>query len=250
MADRRWWHQRAWADSGTVAHGLGHYADMSSVQRTKAWLGTARYLARHPQEARRVPRWFPQRSLSPIAIRVPWWPYDAVTWMAGHLPAGARVFEYGGGGSTLWLEDHGASVTCAEHHEAWYQQLGLAVQPSTRLMYRASAPTGTIGSEVEPGFLDSYVDAICDEPDASLDLVIVDGRARVECVRRAMPKIKPGGLLLLDDTGRPRYGPAIALLAGWERHVFEGLKPGDVFPGQTSVWRRPGGPVAHPGVLA
>jgi len=40
------------------------------------------------------------------------------------------------------------------------------------------------------------------------------------------------------------------MLAGWERHVFEGLKPGDVFPGQTSVWRRPGGPPADPGVLA
>ena len=60
---------------------------MSSLQRTKAWLGTARYLARHPQEARRVPRWFPQRSLSPMAIRVPWWPYDAITWLAGHRPS-------------------------------------------------------------------------------------------------------------------------------------------------------------------
>ena len=47
--------------------------------------------------------------------------------------------------------------------------------------------------------------AICDEPDASLDLVVVDGRARVECARRAMPKVKPGGLLLLDDTSRERY---------------------------------------------
>ena len=64
---------------------------MSSLQRTKAWLGTARYLARHPRETRRLPRWFPQRSLSPMAIRMPWWPYDAVTWMAGHLPPGARV---------------------------------------------------------------------------------------------------------------------------------------------------------------
>jgi len=128
--------------------------------------------------------------------------------MAAHLPAGARVFEYGGGGSTLWLEDHGASVTCAEHHEAWYQQLGLAVRPSTRIMYRASAATGTIGSEVEPGFLDSYVDAICDEPDASLDLVIVvwacagrvcpAGDAQDQAGRAAAAEMTPAD----RDTGR------------------------------------------------
>jgi hypothetical protein len=222
---------------------------MSSLQRARAWLGTARYLARHPRETRRLPRWFRQRSLSPMDIRVPWWPYDAITWMAGHLPPGARVFEYGGGGSTLWLEDHGASVTCVEHHDAWFEQLERASPPRTRIMHRATAATGRIVSDVEPGFFDSYVDAIRDEPDASLDLVIVDGRARVECVRRAMPKVKPGGLLLLDDTGRPRYGAAVALLAGWERHVFEGLKPGDIFPGQTSVWRRPAIVPPRPGTL-
>jgi hypothetical protein len=214
---------------------------METLQRTKAWLGTARYLARHPGEARRLPQWFTQRSLSPMAIRVPWWPYDAVTWMAGHLPPHARVFEYGGGGSTLWLADQGAAVLCVEHHEAWYRQLEQALRPAATIRYRATLPTGSITSQVEPGFFDSYVDAICDEPDASFDLVIVDGRARVECARRAMPKVKPGGLLLLDDTRRERYQPAIALLAGWDRYVFEGLKPGDVFPGQTSVWRRPGG---------
>jgi predicted O-methyltransferase YrrM len=99
--------------------------------------------------------------------------------------------------------------------------------------------TGSITSQVEGGFFDSYVAAIDDEPDESLDVVIVDGRARVECVRRAMPKVRSGGLLILDDTQRARYRPAIELLAGWERQVFTGLKPGDQHPAQTSAWRKP-----------
>ena len=88
---------------------------------------------------------------------------------------------------------------------------------------------------------DAYAAAIDGEPDASLDLVIIDGRARIECARRAMPKVRPGGLLLFDDTDSARLRPVIALLGSWERHVFTGLKPGQRGPAQTSAWRRPDG---------
>ena len=131
-------------------------------------------------------------------------------------------------------------MTVVEHDERWYRQLQDAVLPGTRLVYRGTGPTGTVSSEVTPGFFDDYAAAINDEPDGSLDLVIVDGRARVDCVRSAIPKVRRGGFLLLDDTGRARYQPAIALLASWDRQIFEGLKPGDLFPAQTSVWCRPG----------
>lgn len=114
-----------------------------------------------------------------------------------------------------------------------------ALLPGTEIMLRRTELIGQIISAVEPGFFDGYVAAIDEEAADSFALVIVDGRARTECVRHAMPKVKPGGLLLLDDTDRVRYQPAIALLSGWERHVFEGLKPGEPSPAQTSVWRRP-----------
>lgn len=174
-----------------------------------------------------------------MAVRRPWWPYYATIWMTEQLSPGARVFEFGGGGSTLWLEDQGAEVVVVEHHGEWARQLVAALAPGTRVVERSTGAAGSVTSAVEPGFFDNYVAAISDEPDSSLDLVIVDGRARVECVRRAMPKVKPGGLLLLDDTGRTRYSSAVALLAGWEQRIFRGLKPGDHWPAETSVWRRP-----------
>jgi hypothetical protein len=212
---------------------------MTVLQAARNNIRVARFLARHPQEIGRLPLWLAQRSLSPMALRTPWWPYDAVTWVARYLPVHARVFEYGGGGSTLWLEDRGAVVTVAEHNEGWYQQLSEALLPGSRVILRRTESAGQIVSAVEPGFFDDYVAAINEESAESLDLVIVDGRARVDCVRLAMPKVKRGGLLLLDDSDRPRYQPAISLLAGWERQVFEGLKPGEPSPTQTSLWCRP-----------
>jgi hypothetical protein len=149
------------------------------------------------------------------------------------------VFEYGGGGSTLWLEDRGAEVTVVEHDVQWRMQLAAAVGPGTTFVFRPPEVGGTIVSAALPGFFDAYAAVIGSEPDGSLDLVIVDGRARVECARIAMPKVRPGGLLIVDDTDRARYRAAMELLGPWEHHVFAGLKPGQRGPAQTSVWRRP-----------
>lgn len=197
------------------------------------------FIAAHPREIARLPRWLAERSASTMALRSPWWPYDAISWVAGILPAKAQVFEYGGGGSTLWLHDQGARITVAEHHPEWHRQLNEALPPDVKVLHVPSQAAGSVTSAVEPGFFDNYVDAIGSQPDGTLDLVIVDGRARVDCVRSAMPKVKPGGLLLLDDTERARYLPAVEMLAGWERHTFTGLKPGSRTPAQTSVWKRP-----------
>jgi hypothetical protein len=213
---------------------------MRASPTIKIRVQAARYLASHPGQVRYVPRWVRQRSLTPLAMRAPWWSYDAADWLRGHLPRGARVFEYGGGGSTLYLEDLGAAVTVVEHDMAWCRQLAQAVGPGTDLLSQGIDAAGSVGSAASEGYFDSYVAAIDPQPDASLDLVIVDGRARVACVQRAISKVKAGGLLLLDDSDRVRYQPAVALLASWERHVFTGLKPGYPVPAQTSIWRRPG----------
>ena len=199
------------------------------------------FITRHPQEIMRLLRWLRQQSAATMSLRSPWWPYNAIDWMAATLPPTAHVFEYGGGGSTLWLEDRGAAVTVAEHDRQWYEQLSGVLKPGTRLLFRPSLASGTITSVVSPGYFDAYVAAIDSEPDSSLDLVVIDGRARVESARHAMPKVKPGGLLLFDDTDRARYEPAIEMLSTWERRVFAGLKAGQRHPAQTSVWKRPAG---------
>jgi Methyltransferase domain len=202
-------------------------------------VATTRFLARHPRELKHVPRWLRERTAATMALRSPWWPYDAVAWVGDALPARPRVFEYGGGGSTLWLEDRGGVVTVVEHDEQWHAQLATHLSPAVTLLFQPPAVGGAVNSASESGYFDDYVAAIDGEPNESLDLVIVDGRARVDCARHAMPKVKPGGLLLFDDTNRLRYQPAIEALAEWERRIFAGLKPRSVLPAQTSVWRRP-----------
>jgi hypothetical protein len=222
----------------TLTRHFGRFARRAYFRGWQEYAGLA-YNARHPRDLARHPQWLRQRGAATMTLRIPWWPYDAPVWVAANLPPEARVFEYGGGGSTLWLEDLGAAVTAVEHDAQWHAQLAAAVSPRTRLLFRPPHPAGTVTSAVAPSYFDTYAAAIDAEPDGNLDLVIVDGRARVECARRAMSKVRPGGLLILDDTDRARYEPAVQMLGGWERRVFAGLKPGQRIPAQTSAWRRP-----------
>jgi len=53
----------------------------------------------------------------------------------------------------------------------------------------------------------NYFRALNDIEDASLDFAIVDGRARTECCMEILPKIKKGGILILDNSERDRYYP-------------------------------------------
>lgn len=199
------------------------------------------WVARDPRsrtaELRRWLREYRQDDL--ITARRPWWPYPLIDAVAENLPRGAEVFEFGGGGSSLWLHDHGARLTVVEHHRGWYETLRHHLPEDVTLLLREPRASGTVGSESEPGhFFDDYRDAIAEVPDASLDLVVVDGRARVACGIAAMSKVRPGGMLLLDDSQRARYALLGERLAAWHRMDYRGLKSGGDALGQATVWRK------------
>ena len=55
--------------------------------------------------------------------------------------------------------------------------------------------------------------------DETFDLVIVDGRHRVRCVLGSKNLVKPGGVLMLDDSQRHYYQEAFNVLKEWELHT-------------------------------
>jgi hypothetical protein len=98
-----------------------------AYSRGRQDVATLSFIAAHPRELARVRRWLRERNATTMTLRSPWWAYDAISWVAEGLPPQPRVFEYGGG-STLWLEDRGATVTVAEHDEQWHRQLAGRLQ--------------------------------------------------------------------------------------------------------------------------
>ena len=197
------------------------------------------FLVTHPSEIRRCPRWLRERKSSTFELRQPWWPYRMIDYVGSILPPNPKVFEYGGGGSSIWLCDRGAQLTIVEHHQDWARELRATLPSTVGLSLIPTCERGSIVSSVEDGYFDKYVQAIDSYPDGSFDLIIVDGRARVDCVLRAREKVKPSGYLLLEDSDRGRYEIARQAMSSWPEKSIKGLKAGSPVPAKTSIWARP-----------
>ena len=116
-----------------------------------------------------------------------------------------RGLEWGSGRSTTWLAGRLAHLVSVEHDPAWHARVGaelVAKGVAGKVDYRLIVAPG--GQMDEPAG-HAYA-AVADEfPDDSLDFILVDGQMRRRCAERALAKLKPGGLLVLD--GANRYLP-------------------------------------------
>ena len=149
--------------------------------------------------------------------------FPAVERLDQILTAEARVFEYGSGGSTIYFAQRVREVVSVEHEPSWHSRVRaeLAHRRLANVCYELIEPTVDAGFKRD-GIADpsayvsdderyvgktfkSYAQAIRAFPDGYFDLVVVDGRARPSCILNARDKVRPGGVLLLDQSERPYY---------------------------------------------
>ena len=63
--------------------------------------------------------------------------------------------------------------------------------------------------------------------DKKFDIIVVDGKDRVNCLKQCVNSLSSKGVILLDDSHRSEYKEGIELLSKKEFKslIFEGLKP-------------------------
>lgn len=185
---------------------------------------------------------------------MPWLPLSLLAYLEPRLDPGGVGFEFGSGGSTLWLAERVGSLTSVEHDPKWHTIIEQELQDSRvgncRYILREARPrvagagvpgVGGVdcGSREWEGSFESYVKVIDQWPDGSLDLVLVDGRSRPACLLHAAPKVRPGGYLILDDTDREHYDEAMRALDAWPRKDFRGARPRFRELSPATCWTRP-----------
>lgn len=161
-----------------------------------------------------------------MEARLPWLSYRAIEFIQSRIRPDHRVFEFGGGGSTLYFLDKGASVVTVEHDSRWFDTLrsDIAGQQASRWTGMSRpARQGNLFSRPDAGVPDhyhssdvhffglnflEYAAAIDAYPDDHFNWILVDGRARPSCMMHAVPKLKAGGFLVLDNFERAGYHPA------------------------------------------
>ena len=163
----------------------------------------------------------------------PWIVPAAIGWLRRHVRSDWSVLELGAGRSTVWFAQRADRVLSFEDNEFWADQ--------TRDRIRE---LGLRNAELRVGPVEQLPAAVAEMADASFDLVVVDFLespevSRIDALKPAMRKVRPGGHLLLDDSDRPGYAEAYGLLDGWRERRFVGVK--DEWPEacETTIFRRP-----------
>jgi predicted O-methyltransferase YrrM len=145
---------------------------------------------------------------SPLELELPWWSLSAIRELEKHLNNNHRVFEWGSGGSSVFLARRCRELTTIEHEPDWFD---LVEKTMTALEIQGSQLfLREINLENEKAFLTSpYASAL----QSSHDVIVIDGEdhfgpesswsARESCFKLAEQWVcKDGGLIIVDDSWR------------------------------------------------
>lgn len=143
------------------------------------------------------------------------------------------MLEVGSGSSTLWFARRSARILSLESDSSWHASVISNLDKA-----------GVTNCSVELCELADLGHSLRSYADEQFDLIVIDchelgGKTRMECLEPARAKLKRGGLLLLDDSDRPRYRAADTLLEGWPVQRFVGLKARPLRASETSIYTRP-----------
>jgi len=215
------------------------------------------FLISHPSWIRYFGEW--QRSVkmklrnpsaNTLEIGIPWLTYDAISWVRKYLKPDMRVFEYGSGGSTIYIASRVRELVSVEHNREWFdlvrhviQDRGITnstymlVEPEKRTADAVEKYSSTTFDEYKGFDFERYVRTINNFPDNYFDLIIVDGRARSACVKESATKIRDGGYLILDNSERDQYQEAFDFMQKYSRMDFFGFGPFLKTFWNTTIWK-------------
>jgi hypothetical protein len=156
---------------------------------------------------------------------IPWFTYPMNDFIEARLMKDMDVFEYGSGNSTLYFAKKVCHIVSVEHEESWYK------------LIKSRLPENATYLFCEPDDSRKYPETIL-KTDKYFDIVIIDGRQRVECAKAAIIKLKPNGVIIWDNSLRNKYAEGMSFLAnrGFKRIDFMGLNPIGICKTVTSIF--------------
>lgn len=167
----------------------------------------------------------------PLSMGMPWLTFDAIRHIERNLPTNANVFEFGSGNSTLFWLSKGATVFSVENDIHWHDLVSAELTRRNLRSCRLIHATD----------LDAYVGAIYSCPERSQDLILIDGAYRRDCVAAAIPYVRPGGMLVVDNTDWHWFheNPIEGIPNDWPFTRYPGYCPMLGHKSETSIWTRP-----------
>ena len=142
----------------------------------------------------------------PADLGLPWWSYGAIREVGSRLGPQSEVFELGTGGSTIFFAERARSVAAVED-AAWREN----VEPRLRArgLNNCTIHSAPLPS---PDAADPRWESSLARLDRPCDLIVVAGQdtptfgeereIRTCCFFAAEPHVRPGGMIVVDDSWR------------------------------------------------
>lgn len=168
-----------------------------------------------------------ERSVDADGSPLPWITYPAIEFLKNRIHAEMSVFEYGCGNSTLWWASKVKEVISVEHENDWYQKIA-TIKPENVTLYMVDLEYGGTYSKKISEFKNRF------------DIVVIDGRDRVNCAKNSLQALKPDGVIIWDNSDRLEYqeGYKFLLKNGFRKIEFVGMCPVVNIKTETAVFYR------------
>ena len=186
-------------------------------------------LLRSPSQIWPYLRYNPLWGRRPVDVGLPWISFGALEFLDTFLHPEHEVFEYGGGGSTLYFAQRAHHVLTMENHPVWHGILGTAL--AQKQLDNAQCEYHPISGDAPEQFRN---DAFFRRIEEQLwDVILIDcycgysttryGLLRPYAFELAIAQVKPGGIIVLDDSWM--YRELLAPRPGWRITDYVGVGP-------------------------
>jgi hypothetical protein len=167
---------------------------------------------------------------------IPWYTYPAIEQLSAWDFRDCDVLEYGSGNSTFWWMDKARSVTSIEHSTEWYRYVFNKLKKNCKLLL---SPVDLENDDKKQ--IADYIGLV--NQLEGFDVVVVDGinkpGVRMECAKRALEHLKPGGLFIIDNSDWLPDTCKMMRDSGFIEVDFKGLGPMNEYAETTSLFFKP-----------
>lgn len=149
----------------------------------------------------------------------------------------------------VFLAKNVASVFSVEHDAVWFAKIHSDLQHYPAVTHFLVSPERKSGSDAYKSInglftegvdFENYAHAADHLKNNSIDLLILDGRVRPQGLIQAKSKLKPGGILLFDNSDRVSCQPIVqSELKGWREERFLGVTVHESFFNHSSLFFKP-----------
>jgi hypothetical protein len=145
---------------------------------------------------------------------LPWMNFSIISFLEERLNKDHSLFEYGSGFSTAFYSKLVNTVTSLEHSKEWFDLVIKQLPENANLIFTEEDIDGDYCRSIH-------------KQNRKFDVIIVDGKDRVNCLIQSLNALSHNGVVLLDDSSRSEYKEGIEFFIqnGYRTLNFEGLKP-------------------------